>query len=400
MVIVQLTSSTFWGGPERQMLGLAQDLLPDYQTMFMSFSEGGRCQRFLEQTRAAGFEALQLRHDTPYLGAAVRELTGGLARLRADVLCCHGYKADLLGRLAARRARIPVVAIARGWTGENLKVRLYEAADRLALRWMDRVVCVSAGQADRVRRAGVPAGRVVVIRNAIRPARFATPQPEYRQTLHDYFAGPRRRIVGAAGRLSPEKGFAVLVEAATQVARTDPEVGFILFGEGALRQDLVRQVAAAGLSDKFVLAGFRDDLDRFLPFLDLLVQSSFTEGLPNVLLEAFAAGVPVVATAVGGTPELVDDGVSGFLVPAGDPAALASRIHQVLASEQERQEMGRRGRDRVVREFSFAAQGQQYKMLFQSLLAAQQGRGPRNGRGGGRNTSHALRALRQRRNTC
>jgi glycosyltransferase involved in cell wall biosynthesis len=370
MVIVHLTSSAFFGGPERQMLGLARSLASDHESVFLSFSEGGRCRPFLEEARRHGFEALELDHDTPYLWSALGDLTAQLRRLRATVLCCHGYKADLLGRLAARRLRIPAVAVSRGWTGESLKVRLYEALDRLHLRWMDRVVCVSEGQAIRVRRAGVPAQRVSVIHNAIRPDRFQEPAEPRRELLQGFFAEPRSRIVGAAGRLSPEKGFGVLIEAAKEVVRQEPSVGFLVFGDGPLRQVLSRQIERAGLKGHCVLAGFRDDLDRLLPSFDLLVLPSYTEGLPNVVLEALAARVPVVATAVGGTPEVIDDGVSGYLVPPGSPGPLAQRILQVLHSEAERRAMGERGRERVLRDFTFETQGLHYRQLFRELLGA------------------------------
>src|SRR5205823_314217 len=179
-----------------------------------------------------------------------------LGRLGADVLCCHGYKSDLLGRIAARRAGIPAVAVARGWTGENFKVRVYEALDRCHLRWMDHVVCVSEAQAAKVRKAGVRAGRVSVIRNAIDPERFVDPDPRYRTKLLRYFRSPRGRVIGAAGRLSPEKGFDVLVAAAVRVARVHPEVGFILFGDGPCRASLLAQIKEAGLAGTFVLSGF------------------------------------------------------------------------------------------------------------------------------------------------
>ena len=366
-VVVHLTASTFFGGPERQMLGLARNLPGTYRSVFVSFAEGGRCRAFLQEARRQGFKAVALEHDTPHLLAATRELADFLGRSRAGVLCCHGYKAALLGRLAARRRGIPVVSVSRGWTGESLRVRLYEALERLNLRWMDRVVCVSEGQAARVRGAGVPAGRTVVIPNAIQAERFAHPNPEYRGRLRAFFPTPPRRVVGAAGRLSPEKGFGILVDAAARVADGDPDVGFVLFGDGPLRAKLARQVAVAGLAGQFVLAGFRHDLDCFLPFLDLLVLPSFTEGMPNVVLEAFAAGVPVVATAVGGTPELIEEGQSGYLVPPGDPAALARRIGNVLAAEDGGRGLGRRGRERVLRGFTFAAQAERYHRLFEEL---------------------------------
>lgn len=369
MIVAHLTASAFFGGPERQMLGLAQSLAGECQSVFLSFAERGRCRAFLEEVQRHGFEGLALTHDTPHLRAALTELTDLLDRLQVDVLCCQGYKADLLGRLAARRRRLPVIAVSRGWTAENWKVRLYEVLDRIGLRWMDRVVCVSAAQAQKVLRAGVPARQVSVIRNAIHTERFAAPDPAYREALRKFFAIPPRHIVGAAGRLSPEKGFGVLVEAARQLAQVEDSVGFLLFGDGPLHAALLRQIAAAGLSRCFVLAGFRGDLDAYVPFLDVLVLSSFTEGLPNVVLEASAAGVPVVATAVGGTPEVIEDGVSGYLVPPGDPAALAGRIRDVLSSEPRRQEMGQRGRQRVAEQFSFAAQSLAYRRLFEELVA-------------------------------
>jgi glycosyltransferase involved in cell wall biosynthesis len=370
VVVVHLTSSTFFGGPERQMLGLARGLAREHRTVFLSFAEGRRCDAFLSEARRQGFEAASLAHDTPHLGLALRELFERLRGLGAGVLCCHGYKADLLGRPAARRVRIPAVAVSRGWTGETAKVRAYDALDRLHLRWMDRVVCVSEGQAAKVRRAGVPTGRLVVIPNAIDAGRFDRPDPAARGELLGLFPGPVARVIGAAGRLSPEKGFEVLVEAAAIVARSDPSAGFALFGEGILRDELARRVAAAGLEGRFLLAGFRADLDRLLPHLDVLVQSSFTEGMPNVILEACAAGVPVVATTVGGTPEVIEDGWSGHLVPPGDPAALAGRILDVLGDGPGGRALGARGRDRILLHFTFEAQAASYSHLFAELVGA------------------------------
>jgi glycosyltransferase involved in cell wall biosynthesis len=312
---MHLTASRFYGGPERQMLGLARSLPVHYRSVFASFSEDGHCTAFLDEVGKHGFATLPVQRDTPHLYGALRELTGDLQRVRPDVLCCHGYKADLLGRLAARKADIPVVAVSRGWTWANLKVRFYEMLDRLGLRGMDRVVCVSRGQARKVRRAGVPGSKIAIIPNAIDTDRFDHPILSYRSRLQAFFPEPPRQIVGAAGRLSPEKGFQVLLEAAGPLLRADPGLGFILFGEGPLRNSLERAVAAAGLAGRFILAGFHGDLDQFLPFLDLMVLPSFTEGMPNVVLEALAAAVPVVATVVGGTPELVEEGRNGYLVP-------------------------------------------------------------------------------------
>jgi glycosyltransferase involved in cell wall biosynthesis len=368
MNVVHLTASTFFGGPERQMLGLARSLEEDARTVFLSFAEHGRCRAFQSICREEGFESIALENDTPRLRSAVREIACQLQRVEADILLCHGYKSNILGRPAARRLGIPAVAVSRGWTGENLRVRLYEWLDRRHLHFMDHVVAVSSAQAAKVRKAGVPAHRLTTIPNAIDPDRFTDSDSRYRSKLERYFHGPRKRIIGAAGRLSPEKGFDVFLEAAARLLDVDPTIGFVLFGEGPCRGALQQRIAELGLIGSAVLAGFRNDLDRFIAQLDLFVLPSYTEGLPNVVLEACAAGVPVVATAVGGTPEVIQDGVSGFLVPPGDIEQLAARMDEALENEERLREIAFQGRQRVLEGFSFCAQREGYLRLFDALV--------------------------------
>ena len=286
------------------MLGLAEALPPHVESRFLSFAEGGRADEFVAVAADRGFAARTLAHDTPDLRAAVREVAAELRESAADVLLCHGYKANILGRLAARRAGVPAVAVSRGWTWENRKMRAYTQLDKLHLRLMDHVVSVSDGQAAKVARCGVPAARMTTIRNSARLQAFTVPDPAYRDRLFGMFhpSAGVKRVVVAAGRLSPEKGFGVLIDAAAKVLAEDPGAGFVLFGEGDERPPLEARLSALHLAGRFVMPGFTPDLDRYLPWADVVVLSSFTEGLPNVLLEASAAGVPVVGTAVGGVP--------------------------------------------------------------------------------------------------
>ena len=368
-LILHLAGSPFFGGPERLMLGLAKNMPECCRSRFALFADRGSCQAFSHQISQLGLEVTTLTHDTPNLPAMIRELTSRLEEWGVDVLCCHGYKADVVGMLAARSAGVPVIAMSHGWTAESWKVRIYEALDRAMLRRMDRVVCVSQGQSEKVRRAGVRPERVTVIRNAVRAERFDGALPADREVLEAMFPQAPVRIVGSAGRLSPEKGFGVLVEAAAAVARIDPGAGFIHFGDGPLREKILRRIDELGLQQRFILAGFRDDLDRFLPHWDLAVLPSFTEGLPTVVLEAYAAAVPVVATAVGGTPEAVDDGVDGYLVPPGDASALSRRILDLLRSDDLRREMGIRGRNRICTEFTFEVQARQFFRVCEVVAA-------------------------------
>lgn len=351
------------------MLGLAEHLPRSFTSTYASYPEGGRCGEFLGKVRDAGFPAVQLSVDTPQVPAALNELTHLLKSTRAGVLVCHTFKPNVLGRMAARRVGIPCVVVSRGWTWENLKVRVYETLDRVNLRFVDHVVAVSNGQGERVRKAGVPSTRMSVIRNAARLGAFAKPDPEYLGRLRGMFSTDASvsHIILAAGRLSPEKGFSVLVESAAGVLKQHPTAAFVLFGEGAERVKLEARVRELGIAERCVMPGFTAELDKFLPWADVVVLPSFTEGLPNVALEASAAGIPVVATAVGGTPEVVADGASGLLVSSGQPERITEALNCLLADESLRSRMGAAGRERMRAEFTFEGQAAKYAELFERL---------------------------------
>jgi len=240
---------------------------------------------------------------------------------------------------------------------------------------MDHVVCVSDGQAAKIRQyCGVPSTRLSVIRNSARLAAFENRDPSARGRLLSFFPhiSDISHIVLAAGRLSPEKGFGVLVEAAATICRDNPRIGVVLFGEGVLRLELEKRVAALGLVNRFVMPGFRTDLDSLISAADVVVLPSFTEGLPNVALEASAAGVPVVATAVGGTPEAVVDGETGYLVPPGQPVAIAAKISELLRDEDLRSRYGVAGTERMRSQFTFEAQATEYLGLLERITGSYQ----------------------------
>ncbi|HMP06045.1 MAG TPA: glycosyltransferase [Lacipirellulaceae bacterium] len=370
MRVAQLMASPFVGGPEKQVLGLAAHLLPaGCRTIFLSFSESGRARPFLDEASQQGWDAVELVENWPHWRRAAREIADHLKSHRIEVLCTNGYKPDLIGYAAARRAGVPVVAIAHGWTGATRKVRLNEMVDRWILRRFDCVVSVSEAQAAKVARAGVSRTRMMTILNAVPPASCGR-SPARRAELESLFPQSPRLIVAAAGRLSPEKGFDVFVDMAGRIAGDMTDVGFAIFGEGPLRDQLAADIRTRGLQDRVVLAGFRSDLCELLPQLDVLVLSSRTEGLPVVLLEAMAADVPVVATSVGGVPEVIEDGRCGLLVPPDDPNALTHAVGQLAADAAMRQQLGRAGAQRVAERFSQAEQAQRYYEVFARLLAA------------------------------
>src|SRR5262249_21513224 len=203
MRLVHLTSSIFYGGPDPQTLGMADAWQPGHDVLFISFAEAGRCQPFLTEARRRGYDAIRLTFDTPRLLAAARELSARLREIRPDVVFCHTYKANLVGRPVCRTLGVRVVAVSRGWTGEDFKVRMYDGLDRFLLRRFDGVVAASEGQAEQVRAAGVPERKIRVIRNSARLDAFVQPDLGGRADLEALAPTPGERIVVSAGRLSP-----------------------------------------------------------------------------------------------------------------------------------------------------------------------------------------------------
>ncbi len=364
MNIVHLLASPFLGGPEHQVLGLCQSLPTSDRSKLLSFGEGGRARPLLERARELGFDAVELRENWPHLRRAAHEVAEHLRAFRADVLCTSGYKPDVVGWWASRLTGVPAVAIAHGWTGATWKVRLNERLDRWAMRRMAAVVSVSHAQAVKVARAGVPADRNVTIHNSVDPHRLAARNHEARETLLRFFPKAPDTIVLAGGRLSPEKGFDILIDATARVAPQHPRVGFLVFGDGPLRTALQSRIEGHHLQDQFVLGGFQSKLDQLLASADMLVLSSHTEGLPVVVLEAMAAGLPIVATRVGGIPEVIEDDVHGRLVNPGDAVDLAAGLQKMLSSPEASQRLGCAARTRAQGHFTFAQQSRKYRDLF------------------------------------
>lgn len=369
MKILHLIATNFFGGPEKQILEHGQKLRQESRFDFclVSFVEDGRANDLLDRAEHLGLPTRRLYTANSFNPKVIRDLMRILRVETCDLLVTHGYKANVIGRLATWMSRLPHVSVSRGWTAENRKIRLYERLDRMALRMVEHVVAVSEGQRQKLLAIGIDHAKVRVIRNAVK----------LKSECHSEKCGSLRAALGigedtllvvGAGRLSPEKNFSGFIETSRHVFEQEPRAAFAIFGEGVLRGELERQVQALGLASRIFLPGFSRDFAALISQADVFYQSSFTEGLPNVVLEAFAARVPVVATDVGGTSEVVQDGRSGFLVHPEDPRATAERILLLLRDPQRRDRMGKAGHDFVGEELNFHRQTELYLKLYEEVL--------------------------------
>jgi glycosyltransferase involved in cell wall biosynthesis len=293
--------------------------------------------------RAAGVPIHEIRCGRRHYIAEVRALARLLRTLRPDVVHTHVYHADIVGTVAARLAGVPSVATVHGFTGGDRRNRLYEQADLLALRICRRVLCVSEAAAVRVRASGVTGARVRVVPNGWAGTAFLS-RDEARAQLG---LGRDDAVVGWVGRLSAEKGPDLFVDAVLPLLAEGRRA--VLVGDGPERDAIAARLAAGSRAGGVLLAGARPDAGTLMRAFDVLVLSSRTEGVPMVLLDAMAASVPVVATAVGGIPSVVDE-ATAWLVPAGDTGALGAAIRAVLedaeAARRRTHEAARRCADR------------------------------------------------------
>lgn len=270
---------------------------------------------------------------------------------RPAIVHTHSSKAGVLGRLAASLAGVPaIVHTVHGWgfhPGQSPPVRaFYVALERLAARATSRLVAVSRANAEKGARARVaPAAAFRVIRSGVELDRFrrAAGSGAFRAELG---IGPEVPLVGMVACLKPQKLPVDFVRVAARVAERFPRAVFVLAGDGVLRPEVEAEAARAGLGDRFRLLGWREDPERIVGDLDVLVLTSLHEGLPRVVPEAMAAGKPVVATAVDGTPEAVTDGVTGYLAEPGDVERLAEGVIRLLSDPELRERFGAAARER------------------------------------------------------
>ena len=280
--------------------------------------------------------------------SGLRRARAWIRRERLDVVLTFFRDANIVGTLGGRWAGIPVIT-----TRRNMGF-MHTPREFLLLRFLNRFAVLILANSEAVRertihREKAPPERVRVILNAVEADRFRPVDPGDRAALRARLGLPvDGLLVGCVANLRPVKGHLRLIEAFAAVQADLPRAGLVLVGEGPLQAALAREVEERGLREAVHFLGQRGDVPDLLPAFDLCALASESEGLSNALLEAMACGLPVVATAVGGNPELLEDGALGRLVPPGDPVALGRALRELLADPAERSRLGAAARVRVL----------------------------------------------------
>jgi glycosyltransferase involved in cell wall biosynthesis len=235
---------------------------------------------------------------------------------------------------------------------------------------MAGVVCVSAGQKKKLASFGIKLPKTWVVQNAVtvHSSVGIGHDEERKKFFSELGLSNDSKLIVTAGRLSPEKGHKHLIEAIKLMAEKQNNACYVFCGEGQCREELEQQAMKLGVINMCRFLGFRRDLQRIFKVMDLMVLPSLTEGLPNVVLEAFSWAKPVVATKVGGVPEIIHHGENGFLVPPKRPDLLADSIQQCLNFPDLMNAMGLKGYDTVKAEFNFETQTQKLEQIYSEVM--------------------------------
>ena len=379
--ILRIITRLNTGGPVRHLTTLIRGLDSNRYDQWLAAGREGPGEGSMRSlVEAQGIRVTEVPEmvGTTRLGPADVRALARVRRLirevRPDIVETHTTKAGIVGRLAARLEGTPVVVhvyhghVLEGYYGA-IKTRLARGAERALARVSDRLIAVSPRvKNDLVRLEVASPDRITVVE----PGLDLTPMTwarRDRDTLRPELGLDRRvPLVGIVGRLTPVKNHRLFLAVAATLADLRPDVHFLVVGDGELGPELRARVCSLGLSSRVIFTGWRHDLSQIYAELDVLVSCSKNEGTPFAIIEAMSAGCPVVATAVGGVPDLLDDQVTGLLVPPGQPAPLVAAILRLLDEPGLARALARSAAVRTAERFSPARLASDMDALYTELL--------------------------------
>ena len=360
------------GGPEKTILYGAARTDPRRFAVTVCYLRDRRDRIFSIDGKAAelGVQYVEVieRHSLdPAIFGALRRIVRAQA---IDIVHAHEYKTDILAYLLSRCEPVIPLATVHGWTGHSRRERLvYYPLDKMVLSRFPRLIAVSGDIRSVLIKKGTPPDRVSVVLNGIDHRIFRRDDARRGPVRAEMGFEPNDFVIGAVGRLEPQKRFDILIEAVARLLPLRPAVKLVIAGDGSLRTALERQALTCLPQSAFRLLGNTPDVIRLHHAFDVFVQASDYEGTPNAVLEAMALETPIVATNVGGTSEIAADGVQALIVPPGDSSMLADAIERTLIDPGGARQRAVFARRRVEGDLSFEARMQAVESIYEELAA-------------------------------
>jgi glycosyltransferase involved in cell wall biosynthesis len=326
--------------------------LPPVQVIVATYQRGPGESPLAVTAKNAGLSVFTISERRRWDTKVFPQLRQMIAQCQPDILESRNVKSHFLVRMLGLHRKCRWVAWNHGYTATNWLDRAYSQLDRWSLRGAYRVVTVCGPFADKLESRGIDRDRITVLHNSVKP--FVAPPLEQVRRVQHSLGLQDEAVILAVGRLSYEKGIADLLRAAAVLSNTKgvPNFRLVLVGDGPEREALARLASRLGIEGKLAMAGFQRDTKPYYSIATLMAVSSHTEGSPNVVLEAMAAGLPIAATAVGGIPEILEEGLTGLMVPPRNPDAMADAILRILTDPEMRLRLGAAARLRAESNFT------------------------------------------------
>lgn len=361
MNILHLRSSEFFGGPERAIIGQCRNL-DKFKLMCASLVRRNQTSEFLKKCESFGIETIEIPESFPGDFRVIGRIRRIIREKELDLIVSHDYKANFFTYFAVRNTRARQIAHFRGSTTEDLKDKFYNTINWMFLRRISRILTVSSPSKKLLIDMGVSAEAVRVVPNAI----------ECDETIEDKVSEDRSyggdlKIV-AAGRLSYEKGFDTLLKAVALLDGGTPAFKISIYGHGPEEEKLKRWVDEYDIFSRVEFCGFVDDIKPVFRHSDFLVLASRSEGMPNVILEAWSQKLGVLSTAVGGVPEMIEDGISGLLAPPENVNALSEKLRHALNNPGEMATYGKKGFEIAKERYSYRKQAELLEKIYTEYI--------------------------------
>jgi glycosyltransferase involved in cell wall biosynthesis len=359
------------GGPDKTILNSPRFLEPMGYRNLCAYMHppGDPCFEILRK-RAEDWNAplISIPDRGPWDWRVVTQLLAVCRRENVAIWHGHDYKSDLIGLILRRSWPMRLVTTVHGWGVKgSLRAPFYNRIDRLCLPRYEAVICVSEDLQNQCLACGVPVERCILIENAIDRQQYSR-SSTWDEAKRALGIPPHRSVIGAVGRLSAEKGFDLLIRAADCLLKKGHDLHLIIVGEGDQRCRLETLISEVGRNDRIRLLGYRPDTVGCYQAMDVYVLSSLSEGLPNVVLEAMALEVPVVAARVGAVPQIIDHEESGLIVEPGSSDGLVAALSRLLTDATLRARLAQAGCTSVTTRYSFEARMRRVRAIYDRLL--------------------------------
>jgi glycosyltransferase involved in cell wall biosynthesis len=350
--ILDLRDSPWIDGPGRTILQCAQMMDSNKCNIHIGAFSGSshKDHAYMKRAIQLGLDVVEIKESSSFDRLVIEQINKVIKERSIDILHTHDFRSNLYGLICAKKMKLPLVSTCHGWISNNFKGKIYTGIDKYLLRYHDHVIVVSEVMKEHLIKIRLKSDRIDVINNALDVSEYTISRNgKFKNELK---ISPDHKVIANIGRLSPEKRQDNFLKAAKYLDGINKKLIFLIIGVGPEEEKLKKLANDLGISKKVIFTGYRNDMVDIYNGVDLVVQSSRTEGMPNIVLESLIMGVPVIATEVGGTAQIIKNYESGILIEPENLTALQNAMVDYIRNTQQHKDMALVGREHVIKHFN------------------------------------------------